>query len=114
MMAKLGGNWIDKVIRLAIYLRDDFKCAYCRRKLTGSRCPFDLTLDHLMPRALGGDHSIKNLVTACRSCNSSKGARSYTTWATKKQRDRIKKQIRRKLPTEKAAVILLQQGLDDE
>lgn len=113
-MAKLSGNWIDKVIRLAIYMRDDFKCAFCRRKLTNTRSPFDLTLDHLLPRALGGDHSIKNLVTACRSCNSRKGARSWKTWGTKKQQARITKQLRRKLPTEKAAVILLKQGLDDE
>lgn len=113
-MAKLQSNWIDKVIRLAIYMRDEFKCVYCRRKLTSTRSPYDLTLDHLNPRALGGDHSIKNLATACRSCNSRKGARSYKTWATTKQRERIKKQIRRKLPTEKAALILLQQGLDDE
>ena len=113
-MAKLKSNWIEKVIRLAIYMRDEFKCVYCRRKLINTASPYDLTLDHLTPRALGGDHSLKNLATACRSCNSRKGARSWKTWATKKQQARITKQLRRKLNTEKAAVILLKQGLDDE
>lgn len=113
-MAKLSGNWIDQVIRLAIYMRDDFKCLYCRRKLTNTTSPFDLTLDHLVPRAQGGTHDIKNLVTACRSCNSRKGARSWLKWATRAQKDRIIKTRRRSLPTKKAAAILLQQGLDDE
>lgn len=113
-MAKLQSNWIDQVIRLAIYMRDDFKCVYCRRSLMHTVCPFDLTLDHLVPRSLGGDHSIKNLATACRSCNSRKGARSWRTWGTRKQRARIIKQRRRTLPTKKAAAILLAQGLGDE
>ena len=113
-MAKLQSNWIDQVIRLAIYMRDDFKCVYCRRALTHTSCPFDLTLDHLVPRSSGGDHSVKNLATACRSCNSRKGARSWRTWATRKQRARIIKQRRRALPVKKAALILLKPSLDDE
>jgi 5-methylcytosine-specific restriction endonuclease McrA len=113
-MAKLQSNWIDQVIRLAIYMRDDFKCVYCRRSLMRTVCPFDLTLDHLVPRALGGDHSVKNLATACRSCNSRKGARSWLKWGTKAQKARIIKSRRRKLPVKKAAAILLAQGLGDE
>jgi 5-methylcytosine-specific restriction endonuclease McrA len=33
----------------------------------------DITMDHLIPLARGGEHSIGNLVACCRSCNSSKG-----------------------------------------
>jgi 5-methylcytosine-specific restriction endonuclease McrA len=113
-MAKLQSNWIDQVVRLAIYMRDEFKCVYCRRSLIHTACPFDLTLDHLVPRAQGGDHSVKNLATACRSCNSRKGARSWREWATKAQRKRIIRQRRRALPVRKAATILLEQGLGDE
>ena len=113
-MAKLQSNWINQVIRLAIYLRDSFRCQYCRRQLNNTDCPFDLTLDHLVPRALGGTHNVDNLATACRSCNSRKGARSWRTWATKKQKARIIKQRRRTLPVKKAAAILLAQNLDDE
>jgi 5-methylcytosine-specific restriction endonuclease McrA len=32
------------------------------------------TIDHIIPVALGGDHSLQNLRPACGSCNSSTGA----------------------------------------
>lgn len=48
--------------------RDGEICAQC-----GSR--EDLTIDHIHPRALGGDHEDDNLRVLCRSCNSRKGAR---------------------------------------
>lgn len=44
-------------------------CAYCLR--TGVR----LSQDHMIPRTKGGEHSIVNVVPACRSCNSQKNAR---------------------------------------
>jgi 5-methylcytosine-specific restriction endonuclease McrA len=34
-----------------------------------------LTIDHVFPVALGGTNDIANLVTACRACNLTKGAR---------------------------------------
>jgi len=49
------------------------KCAYC-----GSAS--SLSLDHLVPRSLGGSDSADNLVYACRSCNSSKGDRDLLVW----------------------------------
>ena len=48
-------------------------CCYC-----GSRD--ELTADHLIPRKVGGLHLGENLVWACRSCNSSKGARDALAW----------------------------------
>lgn len=56
--------------RLRIYWRDAFTCQYCHRPL--HPLSEDLTLDHVEPK--GGDDDT-NLVTACRSCNSTKGAR---------------------------------------
>ncbi len=45
-----------------------YRCAYChQRKL--------LTQDHVVPIVKGGWHVIENIVPACRSCNSSKGAK---------------------------------------
>lgn len=44
------------------------RCAYC-----GERKP--LTQDHVLPISKGGQHTASNIVPACRSCNSSKGAR---------------------------------------
>lgn len=39
-----------------------------------------LTLDHLVPVELGGTNEPTNLVTACLSCNSAKGARTTRGW----------------------------------
>ena len=62
-----------------VYERDGLQCVYC-----GSTD--DLTLDHIVPLAGGGAHSIDNLTVACQSCNSSKGVKSLVTWlATMKQ-----------------------------
>lgn len=54
-------------------------CCYC-----GSTD--NLCMDHLIPRMRGGPDSPENLVTACRSCNSSKGARDMLEWMEHKRR----------------------------
>lgn len=48
-------------------------CAYC-----GVVAP--LGRDHIVPLSRGGQHSIGNLLPACRSCNSSKGSRFLIEW----------------------------------
>ena len=59
-----------------------------RRKLTAGciYCsgPAD-SIDHLIPRLLNGPDSADNLVPACKSCNSSKGARDLFEWAERKR-----------------------------
>ena len=45
------------------------RCAYCGKK------PAALTQDHVIPLSRGGSHTPENIVPACRSCNSRKGAR---------------------------------------
>lgn len=64
-----GGGWITRKRRLAIYLRDGFKCCYCQADLTQAN-PREVTLDHVVPRCEGGTHEAKNLLTACLTCNS--------------------------------------------
>lgn len=66
-----GMNWIRQDKRFALYLRDDCRCVYCLRALgtKGVR----MTLDHVVPRSLGGDNAAENLVTACSRCNSRRG-----------------------------------------
>lgn len=44
-----------------------------------------LSLDHLIPRIRGGSDVSDNLVSACRSCNSSKGGSDMLVWMDKKQ-----------------------------
>lgn len=31
-----------------------------------------MTLEHLMPRSLGGGHDLRNLVLACHECNTTR------------------------------------------
>jgi hypothetical protein len=57
--------------RRAIWKRDKFTCQYC-----GVRPPPDeCTLDHVLPKSLGGDTSWTNCVLACYQCNSQKADR---------------------------------------
>ena len=52
--------------RFNLFLRDRFSCQYC-----GS--PDDLTFDHVIPRAHGGQTRWDNVVAACSPCNLAKG-----------------------------------------
>ena len=67
--ARKNGATIGPVDEAAIYERDKV-CIYC-----GSA--EDLTLDHLIPLTREGPHCQDNLAVACRSCNSSKGTKTY-------------------------------------
>lgn len=56
------------------------KCYHCGCKIDTSKTaphPKSLTLDHLVPLALGGDHSYANTVASCWDCNcTTKGTRA--------------------------------------
>jgi 5-methylcytosine-specific restriction endonuclease McrA len=58
---------------LRLVRRYDGRCAYCN-----VQC--DPHMDHVIPLKLGGRHSIGNILPACQSCNSSKGARLLYRW----------------------------------
>ena len=67
-----GGDRIWKtppVNRREVLRRDRHTCQYCGSKK-------QLTLDHVIPKAWGGQHTWDNVVAACSPCNSQKGARS--------------------------------------
>ena len=58
--------------RAELFARDGHRCVYC-----GGEFPAEqLTVDHVQPRARGGDGSGGNLVTACGPCNVRKGHRA--------------------------------------
>ena len=59
-----------RLTKREILRRDDYTCQYCGQKLSY------LTIDHVIPRSLGGAHSWQNLVAACPSCNHRKGGRT--------------------------------------
>lgn len=61
---------LTKRIRFEILRRDGNACRYC-----GATAPdAKLTIDHVVPIALGGSDDPDNLVTACRDCNAGKSA----------------------------------------
>ena len=86
--AQPQGRWIRVEKRLAIYVRDGFACVYCGADLRNA-APANVTLDHLLPRSADGSNDATNLVTACRSCNSSRQDRPWIDYATGGARDRI-------------------------
>lgn len=58
--------------RYQVLERDGHRCQSCG---VSARDGAQLEVDHIIPRARGGDHSPGNLRTLCRSCNRGKGAR---------------------------------------
>jgi len=59
-----------KLSRREIFRRDSYTCQYCGKHT------LDLTIDHVIPRHVGGPHTWENVVAACSSCNHRKGGRS--------------------------------------
>jgi 5-methylcytosine-specific restriction endonuclease McrA len=43
----------------------------------------NIEIDHVIPLARGGSHSVGNLVAACVKCNRSKGSKFVTEWRKK-------------------------------
>jgi 5-methylcytosine-specific restriction endonuclease McrA len=90
------GQWCRADLRLAIYLRDGFRCLYCCADLH-SADPRDITLDHLTPKVDGGSNDPSNLVTACRSCNCSRQDKSLKQFAGPETIKDIKRHVARKI-----------------
>lgn len=62
-----------KFSRYNLFLRDLFTCAYCEDVFDFD----DLTIDHVIPRKLGGKTNFENTVACCRNCNSKKGSKLW-------------------------------------
>lgn len=61
---------VSKRLRFEVLRRDNHACRYC-----GAGAPeVKLTVDHVIPTALGGGDDPENLVTACAGCNSGKSS----------------------------------------
>ena len=58
--------------RTNVYARDDHRCQYCGE----SRPCSELTFDHVVPAARGGQKEWGNIVTCCIPCNRRKGDRT--------------------------------------
>ena len=65
--------------RRAVFARDGGRCVYCDAPAT--------SLDHVVPRSRGGQHTWENVVSACRRCNHLKADRSVADlgWRMRQQ-----------------------------
>jgi hypothetical protein len=61
---------VSKRVRYEVLRRDNFTCKYCG----GSTPDVTLTIDHVIPVALGGGDDPSNLVAACTDCNAGKSS----------------------------------------
>lgn len=61
---------ISAEVKAAVKARDGHRCRRCG---SGER----LTVDHRVPRALGGGDGQENLQTLCEPCNQAKGAGQF-------------------------------------
>ncbi|MCL0094843.1 HNH endonuclease [Dehalococcoidales bacterium] len=59
-----------KLTRFEVFNRDQYTCQYCGKKTR------QLTLDHVIPRYLGGKHVWENVVSACIPCNRRKAGKT--------------------------------------
>jgi 5-methylcytosine-specific restriction endonuclease McrA len=73
----------------------------------------DWTIDHLVSTELGGTNEARNLVTACKTCNSLKSKRTLKQFLKfleanghdpEEVRQRIRRQVRRKLKDYRCSV----------
>jgi 5-methylcytosine-specific restriction endonuclease McrA len=60
-MVKVPYHRRTALSRRAVFARDDYRCQYCGRTAD--------SIDHVLPRSRGGEHSWENVAAACRACN---------------------------------------------
>jgi hypothetical protein len=61
-----------KFNRRNIFARDRNHCQYCGKKYPTT----ELSLDHVIPRSMGGKSNWQNVVCSCTDCNVKKGGRT--------------------------------------
>lgn len=77
--ARRFGVPYEQIDPIEVFGRDRWRCQICGRKTPKSRrgtlADNAPELEHRIPMALGGPHTMANVQCACRRCNMAKGAR---------------------------------------
>lgn len=75
---------LNKVTRpIFLYSKQHGACPYCNVKfIKDDETIVECNIDHVIPLSRGGKDDISNMVLACVSCNSAKGAMSADEFAT--------------------------------
>jgi 5-methylcytosine-specific restriction endonuclease McrA len=70
---------IPAAIQEAVYTRDNGRCAFISPAGTKCNSTWNLQLDHIVPFARGGDHSLSNLRLLCARHNKLEAEKAYGT-----------------------------------
>lgn len=70
-MQKIKYLQFKKKTTFHIFARDNFTCVYCGKNSFEDN--IKLIVEHIYPRARGGQNDIDNLITSCSVCNGQKG-----------------------------------------
>ena len=65
-------RYVPTNIKKQVFARDQYRCTNCESK-------YALTLEHIIPFANGGTHTLNNLKVLCRNCNLKNGVRTFGT-----------------------------------
>lgn len=75
--ARMRGAANDNINPFDVFARDGWKCRLCGvrtpRSLRGTHDDRAPELDHIIPLAKGGGHTLENVQCSCRKCNGEKG-----------------------------------------
>jgi len=63
--------------RRALLRRDGDRCCYCKSQFSDTNPP---TIEHVIPRANGGENALTNLRLACGECNHARADRDISHW----------------------------------
>lgn len=69
-----------RLSRRSVLARDNYTCQYCGHTAK------DLTVDHIIPKRMGGPTTWENLVCCCKKCNTKKGDKTLAQlgWALRR------------------------------
>jgi len=96
--------------RLAIFMRDGFRCLYCYKDLT-LEFRYELSIDHLIPTDNRRKWSLKenqpkNTITSCQQCNNKRKRMPWEEFATPEARARIEEKRNQPISLKTARYIL--------
>jgi 5-methylcytosine-specific restriction endonuclease McrA len=66
----MSKSQIPVKLKRAVFRRAKGRCEYCRSQVAFS--PDTFSIEHIIPRALGGTDDLDNLALACQRCNNLK------------------------------------------
>lgn len=93
---------VSKRLRFEVFRRDGFACRYCGATASDTT----LTIDHVVPVALGGTDDPGNLATACKDCNAGKSSSSPDPrWVARIAQDATQWAAAQKMTAARAAAL---------